>query len=168
MAENETVVWKGRSSQLINFWPLLGCLILIGAVGWIGYHFELQWVYLFALAPIAYGGWIWLLTQCQTYELTNERLRVYEGVLNQEINEVELYRVKDTRLKRPLWMRVFGLSTLEMNTSDRSLPVLKVPAIRDAINVREKLRASVEVLRDRKRVREVDFEDQDDDGGDLI
>ena len=164
MAENENVVWKGRSSQLVNFWPFLGCLLLLIIVGWAWNRFDQQWALILGLIPLAYGGWIWLQTRCQTYELTTERLRVYEGVFNQEINEVELYRVKDTRLLRPLWMRLFGFSTLEMTTSDRSLPVLKLRAIRNAMEVREKLRASVEALRDKKRVREVDFEDQDDEG----
>ena len=53
---------------------------------------------------------------------------------------------------------MFGLSTLIIDTSDRSSPTVKIAAVRNGSEIREKLRAQVEILRDRKRVREVDFE----------
>ena len=79
-------------------------------------------------------------------------------MLNQEINEVELYRVKDTRITKPFWLRIFGLANLVLDTSDRSCPVVEIPAVRRGTDIREKLRKQVEMLRDKKRVREVDFE----------
>ena len=97
------------------------------------------------------------------FEFTSERLRIYEGILNQEINEVELYRVKDTRLEKPFWLRIFGLSNIVLQTSDRSLPEVNIRAVRNGIEIREKLRKQVETLRDKKRVREVDFESSDSD-----
>ena len=97
------------------------------------------------------------------FEFTSERLRIYEGILNQEINEVELYRVKDTRLEKPFWLRIFGLSNIVLQTSDRSLPEVNIRAVRNGIEIREKLRKQVEALRDKKRVREVDFESSDSD-----
>ena len=97
------------------------------------------------------------------FELTTERIRIYEGILNQDINEVELYRVKDTRLEKPFWLRLFGLSNIVLQTSDRSLPEVKISAVRGGVEIREKLRKQVELLRDKKRVREVDFEGSDGD-----
>jgi uncharacterized membrane protein YdbT with pleckstrin-like domain len=102
----------------------------------------------------------------KVFELTSERIRIYEGILNQKINEVELYRVKDTRLEKPFWMRIFGLSNIIMQTSDRSLPEVSILAVRGGVEIREKLRKQVEMLRDQKRVREVDFDGAD--GGDSV
>ncbi|MDC1448359.1 hypothetical protein N8218_01765 [bacterium] len=51
-----------------------------------------------AIIPLGYAGWIWLQTRARIFEFTSERIRIYEGVLNQDIDEVELYRVKDTRI----------------------------------------------------------------------
>ena len=160
-SEEENVVWKGRSHQIVNFWPLaasilLLVLILIGAFSWKGW---LAWA---AIAPFVYGGWLWLGTKLKVFELTTERIRVYEGILNQKINEVELYRVKDTRLEKPFWLRVFGLSNIVLQTSDRSLPEINIEAVRGGADTREKIRHQVELLRDKKRVREVDFEGSDD------
>ena len=80
--------------------------------------------------------------------------------------------MKDTKLEKPFWMRIFGLSSIVMTTSDRSLPKLTLPAVRNGVEIREKLRKQVELLRDKKRVREVDFEGgdsgDDDFDGDLM
>ena len=160
--EEENVVWKGRSHQIVNFWPLVSSLllivlILVGASAWT------KWLALLAIVPFVYGGWLWLGTKLMVFEITSERMRIYEGILNQEINEVELYRVKDTRLEKPFWLRIFGLSTIVLQTSDRSLPEIHIRAIADGAEIREKIRKQVEILRDRKRVREVDFEGSDSD-----
>ncbi len=156
----EKIVWKGRSHQIVNFWPsaasaLLLILILIGALTWRG------WVAWGMFAPLSYGAWLYLGTKLKVFELTSERIRIYEGILNQKINEVELYRVKDTRLEKPFWLRIFGLSNIIMQTSDRSLPEVSILAVRGGVEIREKLRKQVEILRDQKRVREVDFDGAD-------
>jgi uncharacterized membrane protein YdbT with pleckstrin-like domain len=160
-SEEENIVWKGRSHQIVNFWPLaasilLLVLLLIGAFTWKG------WLAWGILVPLAYGGWLYLGTKLKVFELTSERIRIYEGILNQQINEVELYRVKDTRLEKPFWLRLFGLSNIILQTSDRSLPEVSILAVREGVEIREKLRKQVEMLRDKKRVREVDFEGSDD------
>ena len=92
----------------------------------------------------------------------SERLKLIQGVLNQDIDEIELYRVKDTRVLRPLWLRLFGLGNVVLETSDRTHPNPVLPAIKDAMEVREKLREHVENLREQKRVREVDFDQTGD------
>ncbi len=75
------------------------------------------------------------------------------------MDEIELYRVKDTLMVRTWWMRLTGLASIEMQTSDRSLPELVIPAIHGGTEMREILRKQVELIRDRKRVREMDFEE---------
>ena len=164
--KNEEVLWTGSPSQMLNFWTHLGCgvlaLIIITAAVMSGMYF----LAILALAPLAWSLWQFFVVKCRVYELTQERLRIYEGVLNQQIGEVELYRVKDTNIMRPFWLRVFGLSIIKADTSDRTHPVVIMEAIRDGVNVREILRAQVEILRDKKRVREVDF-DGSGDGDEL-
>ncbi|MDA7888286.1 PH domain-containing protein [Akkermansiaceae bacterium] len=162
MSSEENVVWKGRSSQIVNFWPLvISLLIVIGLI--VGAFNSSGWLAVGAVLPAGYGGWIWLQTKCKVFEFTSERIRIYEGVFNQEINEVELYRVKDTKIQKPFWLRLFGLSSIVLSTSDRSCPTVEIKAIKDGPEIREKLRKQVEMLRDKKRVREVDFEGSDGD-----
>ncbi len=166
MSDEENVVWKGKSNQLINFWPFLICLLIVGL--FVGGAFLNPFIAVGAVIPLAYAFWVWLTTRCRVYELTNERMRVYSGVLNQEIDEVELYRVKDTKILRPIWLRIFGLSSVELDTSDRALPKLELEAVSNGRELRENIRKYVEITRDKKRVREVDFEAGEDGEMDLM
>lgn len=154
---SEEVLWKGSPSQVLNLGKyLLALLVLAGIVAG-GFFFIPLW---FAVVvPLFWMLWEYLKARCQVYELTSERLRLYKGVLNQKIDDVELYRVKDTSMERPFWYRMFGLSTLILETSDRSQPRVDIKAVRNGQELREKLRTQIEQVRDRKRVREVDFEE---------
>lgn len=153
-------MWKDGPSQWINIGHYaLAFLIAIGFV--IG---GLFFPPLFAglIIPAAYAIWRYLTIRCHVFELTTERLRITTGVLNQNIDEIELYRVKDILIERKWWMRIVGLGLIHLHTSDRSLPKVDIPAIPDCIELREKLRKLVEAMRDHKRVREMDFDETGD------
>jgi uncharacterized membrane protein YdbT with pleckstrin-like domain len=155
--EIETPLWKGTPSQWLNIGPFsLGLLLSAGiAVG--GIFFPPAFAGL--ILPLIWMIWRFLVIRCEIFELTSQRLRISHGVFNQKIDEIELYRIKDVLVERKWWMRIFGLGSLHLETSDRSLPQVTIPAISDAIGLREILRKEVEAVRDKKRVRELDFEE---------
>jgi uncharacterized membrane protein YdbT with pleckstrin-like domain len=161
---DEQVIWKGRPSQLLNFWTFVACVALIGLS--VGGAFWFAPIAIAALVPLGWAIWRFLVVRCRVYELTSQRLRLYEGVLNQEIDEIELYRVKDTTIQRPFILRMFQLADIALKTSDRSHPDIAMRAIQDGVTVREHIREHVEIIRDQKRVREVDF-DSAGDGDDM-
>ena len=93
-------------------------LILAGGIVIAGILFPP--VFAALLVPALWAGWRYLVVKCRVYELTSQRLRLYEGVINRKIDEIELYRVKDTNIEQPFWFRMFGLGVLNLKTSDRS------------------------------------------------
>jgi membrane protein YdbS with pleckstrin-like domain len=137
----EQLLWTGRPSQIVN----LGSFILCGLLFWL-------------VIPIFIALWNWLTIRCMTYELTNQRFRISRGVLSRRTDELELYRVKDTSLVQPFWLRIFSLANIVMITSDMSTPSVSIKGIPfdNAKQLRETLRSHVEQLRERKRVREID------------
>jgi uncharacterized membrane protein YdbT with pleckstrin-like domain len=153
----ETILWKGSSSQWLNAGHFLATLVVAGAIVAGGVVFPPAFIAL--VLPLGYMLWRYLLVRTRLYELTSERVRVTWGVVNQNMDDIELYRVKDTQLQRPWWMRLTGLASVKLETSDRSMPELMVPAVRGGLAFRELLRKQVEIQRDRKRVREMDFAD---------
>lgn len=163
----ETTFWKGSPSQWLNIGHFslaifLAAIIVVSSI----FSGPAAPIVLIALVvPLLYAVWRFLVVRCQTFELTTERLRITRGVINQNIDEVELYRVKDMVVDRKWWMRLTGLGNIHVETSDRSLPHIDIPAIRDSINLREALRKKVEAMRDRKRVREMDFDETGDTNG---
>jgi uncharacterized membrane protein YdbT with pleckstrin-like domain len=153
----ETSLWKSSPSQWLNLGHYVIAILLAAGVLAGGMFFPPA---LAALAiPALYALWRFLVVKCLTFELTSERLRISTGVINQHIDEIELYRVKDVLMTRPWWMRLTGLSSLLLHTSDRTTPKLTIPAMKDGVGLRETLRKQVELQRDRKRVREMDFDD---------
>ncbi len=153
----ETSLWKGSPSQWLNLGHITACLLLTGGIIVGGLFFPP--LFLAVVIPLVWILWRYLVVRSQVFELTSERLRVTTGIINQHIDEIELYRVKDSRMVRPWWMRLTGLASIELETSDRSMPCLIVPAIHGGVDLRELLRKHVELQRDRKRVRELDFEE---------
>lgn len=155
--EQEMTLWKQSPSQWLNLWKFTGAFVVAAGIVTGGVFFPPAFVAL--VLPVLYALWQFLKVKTTMYELTSERLRTTSGVINQHVDDFELYRVKDSQLFRPWWMRLTGLAAVKLLTSDRSTPELVIPAVRQGMEMREMLRKQVEIIRDRKRVREVDFDD---------
>ena len=138
---NEKPLWTGTPSQVIN----LPAFVLWGLLFWL-------------VIPIFIILWQWLVVKNTKYELTTERLKTRHGVLNKKMDELELYRVRDYKLEQPIFLRLFGLGNITLQTSDKSNPLVTIRAIPDGEQLREQLRNAVEECRVKKGVREVDFE----------
>lgn len=153
----ENLLWKGSPSQWLNIGPFTVGLLVAAGILVAGCFFPLAFAGL--VLPLGYVIWNYLVVRAQVYELTSERLRFTRGVINQQVDEIELYRVKDSQLHRLWWMRLTGVATVALETSDRTMPNLRIPAIPDGMEMRELLRKQVEAQRDKKRVRELDFDE---------
>jgi uncharacterized membrane protein YdbT with pleckstrin-like domain len=161
--DEETTFWKGSPSQWLNIGHFGAALLLAAGISIGGVFFPPAFIAL--ILPLGWILWRYLVVRTQTFELTNERLRISKGVINQEIDEVELYRVKDILVVRKWWMRMTGLGTIHLDTSDRSMPQIDIHAIKGSLELRESLRKKVEAMRDKKRVREMDFDETVNEGG---
>lgn len=157
---DENVLWKGSPSQWLNLGPFTAAMLLVAGIAVGGLFFPPAFAGL--LLPLLYAIWKYLSVRTRVFELTSERLKITSGVINQHVDEIELYRVKDSQLLRSWWMRLTGLASVNLETSDRTMPSLVIPAIRRGAEMRELLRKQVELQRDRKRVRELDFDDAAD------
>jgi len=136
----EDVIWKGTPSQLIN----IKCYLFCGALFWV-------------VVPLFVMFWQYLKVKSSIYEFTSERLILKKGIFNRLTDQVELYRVKDIRLEEPFLMRIFGLGNIVLVTSDKTLGDILLPAMRDSENLKDKIRHTVEKLREKKNVREMDL-----------
>ena len=134
---DEQVVWAGSPSQWRNFWWFLSCLLLL---------------------PIPFAIWKWLETKNTVYTLTDQRLKFTRGVLTKTTEDLELYRVRDTKFEQNVWERMLGLGEIQLFTTDETTTIVSLHFIKDAESVREKMRGLVEARRDAKRVRYLDAE----------
>jgi hypothetical protein len=83
------------------------------------------------------------LTIGTRYELTTQRLRVYRGVLGNRIEEIELIRVKDSRVNQHMGERMLNIGDVSVISADPSTPEIVLQNVHDPIQVREILRKTV-------------------------
>jgi uncharacterized membrane protein YdbT with pleckstrin-like domain len=110
------------------------------------------------IVPIFIALARYLQTKCKIYELTTERLKITQGVFNKVTSTLELYRVKDIETHQPFLARLVGVENVQMNTSDASSPLVFIDAVQSSVGLADKLRNQVEIIRQQKRVREIDIE----------
>jgi uncharacterized membrane protein YdbT with pleckstrin-like domain len=102
------------------------------------------------------------------YALSEDRLFLSVGFLNIKDEEVLLYRIRDISSSRTLWQRLFGVGTVTVVSSDRTMPTMVLKNIKHPVAVKELLHAQVEEMKIRRRVRVGEImsnnynEDQDD------
>ena len=87
------------------------------------------------------------------YQLSEDRLFVSEGFLNIKDDEVLLYRVRDIDTRRSLWQRLFGVGTVTVISSDKTMPALVLKNIKDPVLVKELIHKQVEEMKIQRRVR---------------
>ena len=87
------------------------------------------------------------------YKLSEDRLFLSVGFLSIQDDEVLLYRVRDITTSRTLWQRLFGVGTVTVISSDKTMPTLQMKNIRNPVAVKELLHNQVEEMKIRRRVR---------------
>ena len=87
------------------------------------------------------------------YALSEDRLFISVGLLNIKDDEVLLYRVRDIDTSRNLWQRLFGVGTVTIMSSDKSMPTLVLKNIKDPVYVKELIHTQGEEMKIRRRVR---------------
>ena len=87
------------------------------------------------------------------YALSEDRLFVSVGLLSIQDDEVLLYRVRDIDTSRSLWQRLFGVGTITVHSSDKSMPTVVLKNVKDPLFVKELLHKQVEEMKIRRRVR---------------
>ena len=73
------------------------------------------------------------------YSMSEDRLFLETGLLNTRQEEVLLYRVRDISLKITLGQRIFGVGSVLVQSSDKTMPVLELKNIRRPREVKETL-----------------------------
>ena len=127
----EQELWRGHPSQVLNFsiylfWALVLILALfvffyVGALGE-----SLFWsaviLGIVALIALINTAVAYLHLRAVEYVVTTQRVRVVSGIFSKDIQEIELFRVKDTMAHQSFFLRLFGLGTITILSGDERQP----------------------------------------------
>ena len=87
------------------------------------------------------------------YSLSEDRLFCETGLLNLKSDEVLLYRVRDLQLTMTLGQRIFGVGTVCVVSSDKSIPHLDLKNVKRPREVKELIHKHVEEAKNKRRMR---------------
>ena len=91
------------------------------------------------------------------YRLSEDRLFCEKGFLNIKQDEVLLYRVRDLQLNMSLGQRIFGVGSICVVSSDKSVPHLDLISVKNPREVKEMIHQSVEAAKDKRRMRTMEI-----------
>jgi len=131
----EETIWQEKASML-DF--LINPVLWILTVGTAGIWFIL----------------VYIVRLNTRYTLTSERLIITKGILSKSVDEIELFRIKDSKLKQSLLDRIVGLGTISVTSTDATFDQ-KLEKMPNAYNKREQLRQMANQSRERKGIRTV-------------
>ena len=101
------------------------------------------------------------------YALSEDRLFLETGLFNIKDEEVVLYRVRDISMRRTFGQRLFGVGTVTVISSDKSMPKIELKNVKKPRDVKEMLHKFVEEMKINRKIRIGEYSsvslDSDDD-----
>lgn len=108
-----------------------------------------------------YGLYAWIRSRGTTYRITTQRIVVERGIFSKRMEQIDLYRVVDYVVERPLGQRMMGTGNVVLEAMDKTTPELRIMDVRtDVVALYERLRYATEAEKRRRGVRLVDVESQ--------
>ena len=113
-------------------------------------------------------GLPWTFT---VYSVDEERIFIDTGFFNKKQDEIRMYRVLDITVTRKFGQRIFGMGSIQLKTSDKTMGDFEIKNIKKVMDVKMQLSDLVEANREKKRISgrefmasggEMDFELPDD------
>ncbi len=95
------------------------------------------------------------------YSISDDRLFLDRGLLNTKSDEILLYRVRDIGLEISLFQRIFGVGTITVKSSDKTLPILEIKNIKKPKAVKELIHQKVEQMKISRRMHVGEIIDDD-------
>ncbi|MBK6697735.1 MAG: PH domain-containing protein [Myxococcales bacterium] len=136
-AQDEQVLFEGHPATL----PSLGA-------------------WLVAIVTLGIGALVyWLRARGVRYRITTQRVIVERGILSKRMDQIDLYRINDYVVDRPLMQRIVGTGNLTLEAMDKTSRELTLRGLpTDVVALYEALRKATEDEKRRRGVRVVDYE----------
>lgn len=94
-------------------------------------------------------GLPWTFT---VYSFDEERIFVDTGFFNKRQDEIRMYRVLDITVTRKFGQRIFGMGSIQLKTSDKTMGDFEIKNIKKVMDVKMQLSDLVEANREKKRI----------------
>jgi uncharacterized membrane protein YdbT with pleckstrin-like domain len=139
-----------RRTSLKSFWGLYVVLGAVGALIWVvGFYSNRlpvtrTTVVLVGLVPLLIGLlYSWLVRLSTEYRLFQESLEVQSGIISRQIENIQLFRVRDLGLAQSILNRLAGVGDIIVTSTDQSAPHYRLRGVENPREVYDRLRELV-------------------------
>lgn len=129
----------------------------------VGYPAVIPSIGALLLVVLTLGLWLiplYLRSRSRHFRITTRRVVVEAGILGKRLEQVDLYRVSDYTVVRPLGQRLLGTGNLILRTLDKTQPFVPLEGIKtDVVALYERVRSATEAEKSKRggvRVMEVE------------
>lgn len=153
-----------KPSQIVNLpWFLIafGCIdLLLTGVETDEYGeaimSPISWIF---VIPILWAIWRYFAIACWSFYMNEDSETIVEkrGVFSVNTVEIQYFRIKSVQVWKPFLLRIFGLSNVQVITSEPFKPFLLIYAVRDGEGWAHYCREMADYWRNKKGVKETDF-----------
>ncbi len=101
----------------------------------------------------------WIRSLGTPYKITTQRVVIERGVLSKTLQQVDLYRVVDYVVERPVGQRMMGTGNIVLEAMDKTTPEVRIEGLKtNVVALYERLRFCTEQEKKRRNVRVLDVE----------
>ena len=149
--EPEKTIHQTSPSQIVNLknFVFAGVGAIVVVVLAIILKFPL--LLLLLLVPIIYAWWKYTDVKATKLTITDQRLIISQGVFNKTTNETELYRIRDTSIEEPFFMRMFGVGNIVIYSTDEAEGTIHFHAYNKPHWIKDQIRNNAETCRKARR-----------------
>ena len=152
---NEKDLWHGRESWRTSYpavmaWLIATIVAAVIAVRVRGLWGDVGWTLLvcaFVLGVLVLRKAVKIMST--SYRITTQRLFIRRGILSLTVDQVELLRVDDVRMRQTLLERVLGIGTVEVDSTAHNDPRVSLRGIAQPAMVTEHIRRHTRTLQKR-------------------
>jgi uncharacterized membrane protein YdbT with pleckstrin-like domain len=102
---------------------------------------------------------MWFRTRGTNYKITTQRVVIEQGILSKRMEQIDLYRIVDYVVERPLAQRIMGTGNLVLEAMDKTTPEIRIDGVKtDVVALYERLRYCTEQEKKKRGVRVFDVE----------
>lgn len=117
---------------------------------------QMNWLF---VIPILWWFWKYLTIACWSFYMNEDSETIIEkkGVFSVTSVEIQYFRIKSVRVWKPFLLRIFGLSSVQIVTSEPFKPFLLLYAVPNGEGWSHYCKEMARYWRDKKGVKETDF-----------
>jgi len=151
--QTDDYIFTIKPSQWANYpWGIVtGIIVYLCSV--------LNFPYYLIVIPVFFWLCNWLILKCWSFDFHDRTISERKGVFSVLTREIHYFRIKSVRVEEPFYLRIFGLKTVVLITSDPLIPILRIFAIGggNGTDVKDYCKEQAAKWRDDKSVKEQDI-----------